>query len=99
MDERVIFVIQEYMCDLFEPGKTWPKYEFCKRSYARWATAEILKCIQTNQNISPITVVEDFVRKTGEYSGVDHDDRNDSFIFFVAHSVATDIWDILRAMN
>lgn len=99
MDERVIFVIQEYMYDLFEPGRNWPKYEFCKRSYARWAASEILKCIQKNQNIPPIKVVEDFEHKTDEYSGVDHDDRNDSFIFYVAHDVATDILDILRAMN
>lgn len=99
MDERAISVIQEYMYDLFEPGRTWPKYEFRKRSYAWWAASEILKCVQTNQNIPPMKMVEDFVRKTDEYSGVDHDDRNDSFIFCVAHDVATDILDILRAMN
>lgn len=99
MDERVTFAIQEYMYDLFEPDRNWPKYEFRKRSYARWAASEILKCIQTNQNIPPMKVVEDFVQKTDEYSGIDHDDRNDSFIFYIAHDVATDILDILRAMN
>lgn len=99
MDERVIFVIQEYMCDLFEPDRNWPKYEFRKRSYARRTASEILKRIQKNPQIPPMKVVEEFVRKTDEYSGIEHDDRNDSFIFYVAHDVATDILDILRAMN
>lgn len=99
MDERAIFAIKEYMYDLFEPGRNWPKYEFQKRSYARWATAEILRCIQKQPNRPLMEVVKDFVRKTDEYSGIDHDDRNDSFIFYVAHDVATDILDILRAMN
>lgn len=44
-------------------------------------------------------VVEEFVRRTDEFSGIEHDERNDSFIFSVAHDVATDILDILRAMN
>ena len=99
MDERAIFAIEEYMYDLFEPGRNWPKYEFQKRSYTRWAAAEILRCIQKQPNRPSMEVVKDFVRKTDEYSGIDHDDRNDSFIFYVAHDVATDILDILRAMN
>lgn len=100
MDNRVISVIEEYMFDhLFEPERDWPKYEFHKRSYGRWAAEEILKNIQHHQDISPIEVVEEFVRKADEFSGIEHDERNDSFIFSVAHDVATDILDILRAMN
>lgn len=99
MDERAIFAIKEYMYDLFEPARNWPDYEFRKRSYARWAAAEILKCIQKQPNRPSIEVVKDFVRKTDDFSGIEHDNRNDSFIFYVAHDVATDILDILRAMN
>lgn len=99
MDNRVISVIEEYMFDLFEPGRNWPKYEFRKRSYGRWAAEEILKSIHHRQDISPMQVVEEFFRRTEEFSGIEHDERNDSFIFSVAHDVATDILDILRAMN
>lgn len=99
MNGRVISVIEEYMFDLFEPGRNWPKYESRKRSYGRWAAEEILKSVQLHLDISPIQVVEEFVRRTDEFSGIEHDDRNDSFIFSVAHDVATDILDILRAMN
>lgn len=99
MNERVIFAIEDYMCDLFEPSRNWPKYEFRKQSYARWAAAEILKRIQKQPDRPPIEIVGDFVRKTDEYSGINHDERNDSFIFYVAHDVTTDIFDILQAMN
>lgn len=99
MDERVIFVIREYIYTLFEPSRNWPEYEFRKRSYERWAASEILKRIQQNRDISPVKVIEKFARETDEYSGVDHDDRNDSFIFYVSHDVAVDILDVLRAMN
>lgn len=99
MDERAIFAVKDYMFDLFEPGPNWPKYEFSKRSYARWAAMEVLKCIQNHPDRTSTEIVEDFVRKMDEYSGVEHDNRNDSFIFYVAHDVATDILDILRAMN
>ena len=99
MDSRVISVIEDYMFDLFEPGRIWTKHEFRKRSYGRWAAEEILKSIQHHPDISPMEVVEEFVRRTDEFSGIEHDERNDSFIFSVAHDVATDILDILRAMN
>lgn len=99
MMDGVISVIEEYMFDLFEPGRNWPKYEFRKRSYGRWAAEEILKSVQLHRDISPIQVVEEFVRRTDNFSGIEHDERNDSFIFSVAHDVATDILDILRAMN
>lgn len=99
MDNRVISVIEEYMVDLFEPGRNWPKYEFRKRSYERWAAEEILSDIQHHSNMPPVLVVEEFVRRTDEFSNIEHDERNDSFIFSVAHDVATDILDILRAMS
>ena len=99
MDERAISVIEDYMFDLFEPGRNWPKYEFNKRSYERWAAKEILKRIQQHPEIPAINLVEEYVLMTDEFSGIEHDERNDSFIFSVAHDVATDILDILRAMN
>lgn len=99
MDERAISAIEDYMFDLFEPGRNWPKYEFSKRSYERWTAKEILKRIQQHPEIPAINLVEEYVRMTDEFSGIEHDERNDSFIFSVAHDVATDILDILRAMN
>ena len=96
MDERAISAIEDYMFDLFEPGRNWPKYEF---SYERWAAKEILKRIQQHPEIPAINLVEEYVLMTDEFSGIEHDERNDSFIFSVAHDVATDILDILRAMN
>ncbi|MBS6180517.1 MAG: hypothetical protein KH921_06990 [Erysipelotrichaceae bacterium] len=99
MDDRAIFAIKDYMVDLFEPGRNWPKHYFRQRSYARWIVLEILNNIQNRPEIPPIQIVEEFVHKTDEFSGVDHDDKNDSFIFSTAHDIATDILDILRAMN
>ncbi len=99
MDDRAIFAIKEYMCNLSEPAREWSTYEFSKRSYARWAISEILKRIQNQPNSIPIEVVKDFARKAYAYLGVKYGDRNNSFIFYVAHDVATDILDILRAAN
>ena len=63
------------------------------------AAKEILKRIQQHPEIPAINLVEEYVLMTDEFSGIEHDERNDSFIFSVAHDVATDILDILRAMN
>ena len=60
MDSRVVSAIEEYMFDLFEPGRNWPKYEFRKRSYGRWAAEEILKSIQHHADIPPMQIVEEF---------------------------------------
>lgn len=99
MDERAIFAIEEYIYDLCEPGRYWPKYEFSKRSYEIWAATEILKCIQRQPDRTSIEVVKEFALKMDDFYGIDHDDKHDSFIFLTAHDVATDILDILRAMN
>lgn len=100
MDKQAISAIRDYMYEhLFEPDRYWPKYEFRKRSYGRWAAEEIIACIQRQPDRSPLEIVEDFVYATDIYSGIEHNDRNDSFIFHVAHDIATDILDILRAME
>lgn len=99
MDNRVIGAIEEYIFDLPEPARDWPKYEFLKRSHEIWAATEILSIIKRHPHISPYHLVEEFAYKTDGFSGIDHDDRNNSFIFSTAHDVATDILDILRAMD
>ena len=99
MDERAISAIEDYMFDLFEPGRNWPKYEFNKRSYERWAAKEILKRIQQHPEIPAINLVEEYVLMTDEFSGIEHDERNDSFIFSVAHDMAENILDVLIAMK
>lgn len=99
MDNRVIGAIEEYIFDLPEPARDWPRYEFLKRSHEIWAATEILSIIKCHPYIPPYRLVEDFACKTEKFSSIEHDDRNNSFIFSTAHDVATDILDILRAMD
>lgn len=99
MNEEAILVVQEYMLDLFVPGRNWPEYELQKRSYERWAAKEILECLKSEPNRHPIVVVREFARKTRKYAEMDHNDKNDRIIFEVANNVAMDILDILRAMS
>lgn len=85
--------------ELFEPGRNWPRYEFRQRCYANWAAMEILGLIQRCPQVEMIGAVERFSRKVYRFSRIDHADKDDGLIFATAYDVATDIIDILRAME
>lgn len=100
MNERIKSAIADYANEyLFEPERTWPKYYFQQRSYSRWAITEILEYICCHPDISEIAAVAEFASKMDKFAKVDHSDKDDNFIFFVAHDVAIDILDVLIAME
>lgn len=99
MNKRVELLITNYIQEyLFEPERTWPEYYFKERCYSRWAAMEILEYIQNHPQMSAIESVKEFIHKTDQFMSVDHLDRNDTFIFSVAHNVAVNILDALNAM-
>lgn len=98
-NSRAMTAIEAYMFDLFEPDRNWPEHEFRRRSYEIWAATEILNIVECHPYISPYRLVGDFACKTAKFSRMDHDNKSNNFIFSTAHDVATDILDILRAMD
>lgn len=96
-NDYILSVIREYAAEyLKEPRRRLPKGLFERRSYQRWAVDEILRSIDNSKHVSPIVVVENFIRKTEAFS---HRNSKANLIFSVAHDVATDILDILLAMK
>lgn len=98
MDNNYILsVIQKYADEyLKEPKCGLPRSCFEQRSYQMWAVDEILKSIGESKSVSPIAVVEDFVRKMDKFSC---SNRKNSVIFSVAHDVAINILDMLLVMK
>lgn len=91
MNEVAISVIREYMDEcLFKPAINWPKCEFNRRTYSRWAAAEILKRIEKNPEIDPIDILSQFANEVDDYSEVS-DDRNTQFIFVAAREMAEEL--------
>lgn len=75
---------------LFPPSKTWPKAEFYKRSYERWAADEILKRIKERPNVGPINVIQGFMEELDYF--MDLTDHWASYrIFIVAREISEDI--------
>lgn len=96
-NDYILSVIREYAAEyLKEPCLRLPKGLFERRAYQRWAVDEILRSIDNSKHVSPIVVVEDFIRKTDTFS---HRNSKANLIFSVARDVAADILDILLAMK
>ncbi len=100
MDNRIVSAIEDYIFDLTDPQRNWPKYYFKQVSFSRCAGGEILKLVKRASSLQEsINMVTDFSMKMRDFALLDHDDKNDAQIFYVAYEVATDILDILNAMK
>lgn len=100
MDNRVVSAIEDYIFDLTDPQRNWPKYYIKQVSFSRCAGREILKLVKETMSLQEsIDMVADFGIKMKGFALLDHADKNDAQIFYVAYEVATDILDILNAMK
>ena len=62
-DEAIIKVFRYLEEYLFEPMKDWPKEEFEKRSYERWAAYEIAESLMDNPFTTADMVIDEFILK------------------------------------
>ena len=69
MYEVSTMVVTNYMNDFLpEPDIHWPKEEFEKRTYARWAAGEILKRIMDRPEDDPVEIIDEFSMEVMYYS-------------------------------
>lgn len=92
MDEA-IFKIQNYLNnDLFEPSLNWPKDEFRKRCYSRWAVNEIITRIMDRPLDPPDQIIELFLIEMIIYSTRENDSDE---IFSIASNTAEELLGLL----
>lgn len=93
--EAVISTIEEYIGDnLFEPNAHWPKEEFDRKAYERWAAKEILHRIE-NSDQDPLDVVVIFWAEMNKYSMKDDISKESAYAFRLAYEIADEIGSLL----
>ena len=102
MNDKAVFKIQKYIDEcLFEPSINWFKYEFKKRSYARWAAFEILDriieeemklpaFISGQERLTPVEIIWQYVEVFDSYSDLT-EDKDVQFIFSTARDTAENL--------
>lgn len=102
MYEKTLLVIQEYIdTRLYIPLLRWPKDEFDKRCYSRWAANEILErlidetmrlpqFITGRESKSPLDIISEFISELDYYVDISEDKRT-RLIFSAAKDTATEI--------
>ena len=64
MNDEAVTTIFRYLEEyLFEPMKNWPKEEFEKRSYERWAAYEIVESLIDHPFATADMVIDEFILK------------------------------------
>lgn len=97
-NERMFQAIREYWYDLGEPLSSWPKSEFERVGYSRWAIAEIINLFYDNTDWSLLRAAEEFRIIMGKYRCITTNFQEMNYIFDIAYGAATDISDILAGM-
>lgn len=82
-DEAVITVFRYLEECLFEPMKDWPKEEFEKRSYERWAAYEIIESLMDNPFTTADMVIEEFIVKMICFANLAKNQQKRQFIFAI----------------
>lgn len=102
MIDSPMMTIQNFIDEtLFKPDVGWPKYEFQKRSYARWAANEILdRIIQEEMRLpphitgveplTPLQIIQGFMMETDYFAGI-AENKHDRFIFTTARDTAENL--------
>lgn len=95
--------IEAYIYEnLFEPSYNWPKHYFKKRSYERYTAEKILSLIACSNGVPALVIVEGFIKnlKIRERTAQDGNNMYSKIEFYsTMEDIATDIYDILRAMQ
>lgn len=93
---RAIKTVQAYIDDfMVKPELNWPPYLFKKRSYEIFAANKILSLIASSGGIPAQTVINNFIVLLR--SRPDHKELD--MLYLTMLDVATDIEDILRAIE
>lgn len=89
--KMVVDAIQKYVDDcLFDSASNWPRSEIARRSYERWAAAEIIKMVKDNPDVDVVILIDDFIIKTDEFiNEIDNDVTHSMFL--IAQETAEDI--------
>ena len=90
-DEAVIKVLRYLEEYLFEPMKNWPKEEFEKRSYERWAAYEIVESLMDHPFATVDMVIDEFILKMISFAHLAKE-KKQQFIF------AIDVAETIRSL-
>ncbi len=82
--DSIYFFIQEHIPASLH---SWPKQEFIKRSYERWAAYELANEIMDNPLEDPFIIIENFIVRMAMFSCIGRD-KERSYMFSVAVEVA-----------
>lgn len=94
MNDEVIARILNYMDEcLIDLEDTWPKEDFEKRSYSRWAAMEIVEALMGHPLTWAWTVIDEFIFKMLYFA---HLAEDDNLQFTYAIAVAEDIQALLN---
>lgn len=91
MNEVEVITVMNYIDDqLFEPKINWPREEFRRRSYSRWAAYEILELVLNRPFNSATELIEDFIIEMWYFLYIAPNEKS-SYKFLIAMDVAEDI--------
>lgn len=97
MNDRIVWAVECFMEEQWiEPSANWPSWWFDKNAYSRAAVEELIELLKVRGSKPASRVTGDFVRKMDRYSCRREDTRR---MFSIAREAASDIDDIVRAME
>jgi len=92
MNDKAVTTILRYLEEcLFEPTKDWPKEEFKKRSYERWAACEIVESLMDHPFTTADILIDEFIFKMIFFAHLAKE-RKQQFIF------AIDVAETIRSL-
>lgn len=94
MKEKLLAVLEDYICDFKQTGQYGLMYRstFQQNSYARWAAVEFYNYVRSQpDNLIPLTVAESFRDKMDDYACR----YMDNIMFSVAVDIMEDIVDLI----
>lgn len=97
--QRCLDLVIEYREDIGDPCPAWPKEDFDRVSYSRFAVDEIISLLMKNSHKTVCQVLEEFKYEMGLGCSKYIRNHENEKIFTYGYSVAVDLLDRLSAMG
>ena len=97
--QRGLDLVIEYREELGDPIPTWPKEDFDRVSYSRFAVDKIISLIMNNTSKTVCQIIEEFKYEMGLGCSKYIRDHGNEKIFTYGYNVAVDLLDRLTAMG
>ncbi len=94
-EEEYIELIIQYIDELEQPKRDWPRYYYDRQCIIIWAAEEVYDYVLHHPEITPLNAIRRVSDTFYDYASIDHKRKEVADIFSIAYDTSIDMQQFL----